>query len=199
MKRLLIALYVCGAGFLIAGCATTNTKLASATPAPAPKAALAAASEEAEGSKTLPGKLVFDNQDDPKNTKYAGYKDGKDKAPFDHKQHVDYKGSTCVTCHHTNSTKLVDSGGTASEFVMKCTACHTDTDKTPSPFEGTHETEKFKGKPSPEAEIAFHGPDASGGKAGAAGCITCHKQLGKEFPKAGKVTSCGDCHTGKDS
>ncbi len=196
MKRLLIAAYVCGAGLLIAGCATSNPKLAAVT-APTPKAAIVA-NDEGEGSKKLPGKLVFDFQDEPKNSKYAGYKDGKDKAPFDHKQHVDYKGSTCVTCHHTNSTKLVAAAGDASEFVMKCSNCHTDTDKTPSPFEGTHETEKFKGKPSPEAELAFHGPE-SGGKAGAAGCITCHKQLSKDFPKAAKVTSCSDCHNGKDS
>ncbi|QUV83195.1 cytochrome c3 family protein [Chloracidobacterium sp. D] len=185
MKRWFIAVYLFSAVWLLAAptaARLTNTAL------------------DEDASTKMPGKLVFDNtESDPPFSKYAGYKDDKGKAPFDHQQHVDYEGSTCVVCHHTNSKTLVAKGDVASEPVMKCTVCHTDQDMAPSPVEGTNEDHKFKGVPAVEAETAYHGVDNSRSAASEAGCITCHKRLEKEFPKAGKVVSCSSCHTGQDS
>lgn len=197
MKLFLVSFYAGCVAVLISGC-TASGPQKSASPPPAKAKAALAAAENPEGSKKLPGKLVFDYDEEPKNSKYAGYNGGKPYAPFDHAQHVKYDGSTCVTCHHTNSMKLSAATGESSEFVMKCTNCHNDKtgEKTPSPFEGTHETLKFKGKPSPEAQIAYHGED---GAASDAGCITCHKKLQAKFEKAAKTVSCDRCHTGEKS
>ncbi len=197
MKRLVTFCYVLAVLLVLGGVYLTKNN-----PGSMASASSLAASADETGTKKIPGKLVFDNtESDPKYTEFAGYVDDHGKAPFDHKQHVDYKGSTCVTCHHTNSKTLVDKSGEASEPVMKCTVCHKDQQgkKTPSPIEGTNEDNKFKGKDTPEAQIAFHGDEKSTNKAGAAGCITCHKQLSKDFPKAAKVISCSSCHTGKDA
>lgn len=196
MKLFALAVYTLSLAFLISGCTASKSGPTQPNP-PKPKAALAAEDAKAEGSKKLPGNLVFDYQDDPKNSKYAGYADGKPMAPFDHKKHVSYEGSTCVICHHTNSTKLAATGDESSEFVMKCTNCHNDKigEMTPSPFEGTHETLKFKGKPSPEARIAYHGEN---GTSAEAGCIACHKKLQTKFKDLAKTTSCDGCHTGEN-
>lgn len=194
MKLFVLAVYTLSLVFFISGCTVSKSGPMPPNP-PKPQAALAAEDAKAEGSKKLPGNLVFDKEDDPKNSKYAGYVGGQDTVPFDHKQHVKYEGSTCVVCHHTNSTKLAATGDDASEFVMKCTNCHNDKkgEMTPSPFEGTHETLKFKGKPSPEAQIAYHGEN---GAAGDAGCVTCHKKLKGKFPNLAKTIGCSDCHNG---
>lgn len=194
MKRWLIVAYMLGAGWLLLAPSAARSTTAAALFA-------SAASDEEDASTKMPGKMVFDNtESDPPFSKYAGYRDDKGKAPFDHQQHIDYKGSTCVVCHHTNSkTLVVKENGEASEPVMKCTVCHTDENMKPSPVEGTNEDHKFKGVPAIEAMEAYHGVDDSKNPAGEAGCITCHRALAKEFPKAGKVLSCNSCHTGQDS
>ncbi|MCS7080581.1 MAG: cytochrome c family protein [Chloracidobacterium sp.] len=196
MKQWLIAAYILGAGWLLLPSLLTARSTVAATPF-----ASAALTPVEDASTKMPGKMVFDNtESDPPFSKYAGYRDDKGKAPFDHQQHVDYKGSTCVVCHHTNSKTLaVKEDGAASEPVMKCTVCHTDENMKPSPVEGTNEDHKFKGVPAIEAMEAYHGVDNSKNPASEAGCITCHKRLAKEFPKAGQVISCNSCHTGKDS
>jgi|AFSR01.1.fsa_nt_gi hypothetical protein len=191
VKRWLMTAYLLVAGWLLLVPASAH--LASSP-------ALVVDDVVVEGSTKMPGKLVFDNtESDPPFSKYAGYKEDRGKAPFDHQQHVEYEGSTCVVCHHTNSKTLVANDGVASELVMRCTVCHTDQDKAPSPVEGTNEDHKFKDVPAVEAEAAYHGIDNSQSPASEAGCITCHKRLEKAFPKAGKVVSCSSCHTGQDS
>lgn len=208
MKRWIVAAYLLYAAWLLAPATAHSTVTAAlfAAPTVAPEVPQQQTSQAQEvapedASTTMPGKMVFDNtESDPPFSKYAGYRDDKGKAPFDHQQHIDYKGSTCVVCHHTNSKTLaVKENGEASEPVMKCTVCHTDENMRPSPVEGTNEDHKFKGVPAIEAMEAYHGVDNSKNPAGEAGCITCHKALAKEFPKAGKVTSCSSCHTGQDS
>ncbi len=200
MKRWLIVAYLLGAGWLLLGPSTARSSARAAVSAVGVQRSDQASEVEVDAGTKMPGKMVFDNtESDPPFSKYAGYKDDKGKAPFDHQQHVDYQGSTCVVCHHTNSKTLVAVDGVASEPVMKCTVCHTDEDLKPSPVEGTHEDYKFKGVPAVEAITAYHGEESSTSSASEAGCITCHKRLEREFPKAGKVVSCNSCHTGQDS
>ncbi len=57
----------------------------------------------AQSKQTLPGKMVFDDEE-KKFTIYAG---DKGKSAFDHEQHV--AKDSCLTCHHTNSEKLTKS------------------------------------------------------------------------------------------
>lgn len=152
---------------------------------------------KAEGGFTLPVKLVFDNSEgEPKFSRFAGYDQDKGTVEFDHAAHVGYQSLTCSACHHTNVSTLKVSEGKASEFVPRCTNCHTDQPDAPSPFEGTHETAKFKGKPAVEVKFAFMGRETSSNPARLSGCIACHKEMGKQFPKAARVTVCNTCHNG---
>ncbi|MEW6730623.1 MAG: cytochrome c3 family protein [Acidobacteriota bacterium] len=137
----------------------------------------------AKPSKTMPGKLMLD---DPENkmTQFAG---DFGKAPFDHDQHVKAKPVSgegtqekCVTCHHTNTTKLTEA---VEEEVQKCGVCH-KAEETTNEIEGTHEEKKFKGKTAINSEEAFHGKDSD------VGCIGCHKKIGQE------PTKCKECHNG---
>lgn len=150
-----------------------------------------------EGGFNLPSKLVFDSSEaEPKFSKFAGYDQDKGTVEFDHAAHVGYQSLNCVICHHTNASALKPVEGKASEFVMRCTSCHTDQPDAPSPFEGTSETAKFKGKPAVEVKFAFMGRETSSHPARLAGCIACHKEMGKQFPKAARVTVCNACHNG---
>ncbi|MCS6886227.1 MAG: cytochrome c3 family protein [Acidobacteriota bacterium] len=131
--------------------------------------------------QTMPGKMVFDDPENH-NSPYAG---DYGKVDFDHDQHVKARPASgggekesCVTCHHTNSSKLTEA---LEEEVPKCTACHTDTEG-PSPLEGTNESKKFKGLTAIIAEEAFHGKGSN------VGCIGCHQTL-DQSPK-----SCKECH-----
>jgi hypothetical protein len=211
MKRAITFAYALGLLMIIAGCSSEQVqRQASKTFGAKSTAALTAKKEVKDRSKDIPGKMVFDDtESEPKFTRYAGYKEDKGKTPFDHQQHVDYDGSKCVTCHHTNdATKVFKEMGKPNnavigEDVMKCTVCHIDKDQ-PAPEEGTYKGLTFKGKMALEAEIAYHGSDKGKGKGpntDEAGCITCHElpAIKNKFPKAAKVIGCTECHTGKDS
>ncbi len=142
-----------------------------------------AAGGQGGGAKqTLPGKMVFDDLE-KKFTIYAG---DKGKAPFDHAQHVRVKEDKCVTCHHTNSTKLTEA---MEEPVAKCSVCH-KLEETVSQVEGTREGQTFKGKKSMNSEDAFHGGPR--GSETIVGCIGCHKERDIQ-PK-----TCNRCHSGLD-
>lgn len=174
-KRALVGIFILGAVFFL---------MAGKRQTPAP-----------EGGTNLPSKMIFDNSEaEPKFSKFAGYDQDKGHVEFDHAAHVGYQSLNCVICHHTNATGLKTADGKASEFVMRCTNCHTDQPEAPSPFEGTHETAKFKGKPAVEVKFAFMGRETSSHPARFAGCISCHKEMGKQFPKAARVTVCNSCH-----
>lgn len=150
-----------------------------------------------EGGFVLPAKLVFDNSEsEPKFSKFAGYDQDKGHVEFDHAAHVGYQSLNCAVCHHTNVSTLKVADGKASEFVMRCTNCHTDQPDAPCPFEGTHETATFRGKLAVEVKFAFMGRETSSHPARLAGCIACHKEMGKQFPKAARVTVCNACHNG---
>jgi len=94
---------------------------------------------------------------------------------FDHGTHSQASYATsCEQCHHTNKNAK-------TEAVKKCSECHKEegNEKNPSMPSGD------------EATImdAFHGnPNNTSNNAG---CITCHKKMGKG------PTSCTDCHEKK--
>lgn len=156
---------------------------------------VAARMQQPEGGVTLPGTLVFDSSEaEPKFSKFAGYDQDKGKVTFDHDAHAGYAGVTCAVCHHTNATTLSVKDGKASEFVMRCTNCHTDQPMAPSPFEGTRETRTFKGKPAVEVKFAFMGPETSTHPDRLAGCIACHREMGRSNPKAARIVTCNTCH-----
>ncbi len=150
-------------------------------------------SQSTVGGTTLPDKLVFDDSErEPKFSKFAGYDQDMGRVPFNHAAHV--TPLACVACHHTNGRSLTATHDQASEAVPKCTTCHTDQPFAPSPIEGTNESVRFKGKPAIEAKLAFMGRDKSDSPAKLSGCISCHRALGAQFPKAAKVVACQSCH-----
>lgn len=154
---------------------------ASTTPTPQP-----------ETRQQLPGKMVFDDPDStPPRSPFAS---DKGKTPFDHGQHVAYDGSTCVTCHHTNSAKLTQA---LEEPVQTCTTCH----KEESEVCVVPPYTKEQNKTATDWVSAFHGPTKdTSTSAGAAGCMSCHRQLKEKFPKIKAMlppvvrNECYGCH-----
>ena len=131
-------------------------------------------------SKTMPTKMTLDDPD----KKVSAFAGDKGKAPFDHDQHV--AKDTCVTCHHTNTTKLTKA---VEEEVRKCSECHKADDGT-NDLEGTNEDNKFKGKSAVNSKDAYHGTGSDNKNMALAGCINCHKV------RSQKPTGCNDCHNG---
>lgn len=125
----------------------------------------------------MPGKLMLDDEEN-KHSPWAGV---RGKVPFDHDQHaLGPKADTCVTCHHTNSTKLAKD---SEEAVLKCSVCHTD-DDIKNTIEGTNENKKFIDLMAISAKKAYHGNKSL------VGCIGCHEQ------KHQTPLDCDSCHNG---
>lgn len=140
---------------------------------------LEAAVSDSKAKQALPLLLVLDDLEN-KNTRFSG---DYGKAPFDHDQHV--AKDSCVTCHHTNSSKL---SSAMEEPVLKCGECHQDEDRT-NDIEGTNETKKFKGAKAINSKEAFHG------KGSLVGCMGCHDK--KKIEPFGN--QCSACHTKSDT
>ncbi len=146
---------------------TTNTEGAEATKTTI--AETAAPVTESKGSVQVSDVIAMENP------QYKTHK--KSITQFTHKKHIEDYAITCGTCHHDgegqplNDLKMGDP-------VEKCSACHSNTAKTPK---GISNAEKLK----------YHKETLH------QNCIKCHKTYNKENNTKAAPASCTQCHPKK--